>query len=256
VLRPWLCLAVFVCGTCWGAAPDYSAESIVNTGNYTAGPFAPGSILSIFGTGLSYNTRAVAPEDIVSNTLPFELSNTRVYLDGVECALFYVSPMQINFMVPSKQIAGPATVTVVRQGVHGPEVSIMLANAAPALFVDAAGFVIATHGDNSLITEEAPAVSGEIIVIYATGLGKTRTNPDSGEIPQYISQIVALADLKVGIGGSVATGEQIKYAGLSPGSAGLYQINVAIPDKPGTDPELRVTIGTASTPTGVKLAAR
>jgi uncharacterized protein (TIGR03437 family) len=251
-----LCLAVFVCVTCQGAVPDYRADSIVNTGNYTPGPFAPGSVLTIFGTGLSTAARAVASEDIVSAKLPFELNYTRVYLAGQECGLFYVSPTQINFLVPARQLTGPATVRVAKQGASGPEVTITLVDSAPALFVDAAGFVIATHGDNSLITEEAPARSGEVIVIYATGLGKTNTNPENGEIPPYISQIVALQDLKVGFGGVVASGEQIKYAGISPGSAGLYQINVVIPDAPGTDPELRVTIGTASTPTGVKLAAR
>ena len=35
----------------------------------------------------------------------------------------------------------------------------------------------------------------------------------------------------------------IKYAGLTPGSAGLYQINLEVPEGTGNDPEIRVTAG-------------
>jgi uncharacterized protein (TIGR03437 family) len=46
------------------------------------------------------------------------------------------------------------------------------------------------------------------------------------------------------------------YAGLTPQSAGLYQINLQLPDSGPTDPELRVSIGDQSSQAGVKLALR
>src|SRR5207244_224300 len=95
--------------------------------------------------------------------------------------------------------------------------------------------------------------AGEIIVVYATGLGSTDPNPATGEIPRFAAQIVALSSLQVSLGGVVVGTGLVKYAGLTPGSAGLYQINLEVPANPGTDPELRVAIAGQSSP-GLKLA--
>jgi uncharacterized protein (TIGR03437 family) len=48
----------------------------------------------------------------------------------------------------------------------------------------------------------------------------------------------------------------IQYAGLTPGWAGLYQINLIVPGNVGTDPEISVAIGDQASPAGLKLAVR
>lgn len=253
--RAWLALAVLLCGTvipcrtAWGA-PSYTAAGIVNASNYSRGPFAPYSLLSIFGSGLARSARALTAEDIRDNTLPTELNFTQVFVDNSPAPLFYVSGDQINFLVPGKQLPGEMRVRVASQGLSGPEVVVLVVDAAPALFSQPDGFAIAAHVDYSLITPESPARAGEVVVIYATGLGKTLKNPATGEIPVYSSEIAALATLKVSVGGKV------EYAGLTPGSVGLYQINLLLPPDIGADPELSVTIGSISSIAGVKLAVR
>jgi uncharacterized protein (TIGR03437 family) len=255
MIRHYLGLTLLLGGLAQAASPVYTAADIVKAGNYTPGPFAPGAVLSLFGTSLATSPRALMADDIRSGQLPVELNSVRVYVDNAAMPLFYVSETQINFMLPMKQGLGPAKVRVARQGLSGPEVTITVVEAAPALFVDSSGFAIATHGDNRLITQAAPA-GAEIIVIYATGLGKLDRNPDTGQIPQSISRILGFDDLRVTVGSTTLSGEAIKYAGLTPGSAGLYQINVELPGNLGTDSELRVSIGSATTPAGVKLATR
>ena len=64
------------------------------------------------------------------------------------------------------------------------------------------------------------------MVIYLTGLGRTTPNPAVGEIPNYAAPMLALASLKVTVNGAPVDPVLIKYAGLTPGSAGLYQINL------------------------------
>jgi uncharacterized protein (TIGR03437 family) len=66
--------------------------------------------------------------------------------------------------------------------------------------------------------------------------------------------IQRLSDLKVYLGGTAINPASILYAGLTPGSAGLYQINLVLPDNLGTDPEIRVVIADQSSPAGLKLA--
>ena len=48
----------------------------------------------------------------------------------------------------------------------------------------------------------------------------------------------------------------IQWAGLSPGFAGLYQINLQLPDMIGPDPQVRVWIDGVGSPMGVKVAAK
>ena len=254
MLRMWLVFALLLANTAWGQAPVYSAAGMVNGPNYAPGPFAPNSIVSIFGSGLARSSQGVTAADIVNNTLPVELNSTRVYVMNSPAPLLYVSDGQVNFLIPGNQLDGDVQIRVVREGLTGPEVTVTLVDAAPALFQTAAGYAIAAHLDNSLIAPGSPAQAGEIIVVYACGLGRTLPNPAPGAISQSAAVIQRLSDLKVYLGGAAIEPASILYAGLTPGSAGLYQINLVLPDNPGTDPEIRVAIADQSSPAGLKLA--
>jgi uncharacterized protein (TIGR03437 family) len=170
--------------------------------------------------------------------------------------LLYVSDGQVNFLVPGNQLDGDVKVRVVREGVTGPEITVTLVDAAPALFQTAAGYAIAAHVDNSVIAPGSPAQAGETIVVYACGLGRTQPNPAPGAIPQSAAVIQGLSKLTVYLGGTAIDPARIQYAGLTPGSAGLYQINLVLPDDLGTDPEIRVAIADQSSPAGLKLAVQ
>lgn len=152
MLRFRFILAVLAAGAAWGQAPGYFSGSIVNSSDYSSGPFAPNSALSIFGTNLSWSTQVLTSGDISGNTLPTQLASVEVYVDNWPSPLLYVSATQINFLVPGNEISGSITVRVVREGVTGPEVTLTLAEAAPALFDLGTGYVIAAHADGSLIT--------------------------------------------------------------------------------------------------------
>ncbi len=252
------------CGVARPAAPTYSAAGIVNASNYTAGPFAPYSILSIFGTSLADPGSTAQGLSATATVLPTNLNGTEVIVNGSPAPLFYVSDTQINFLLPMTldPALGSPTVWVTHNSNAGPVVSIALADGAPALFPypGKTSYVLAQHGaDYSLITPENPAHGGEIVVVYATGLGKV-TGPfqgiATGAIPQYASSIVNSSGLTVTLGGAAVDPAYIKYAGLTPKFAGLYQINLAVPYSAGTDPEIRVAVGAQSSPPGLALAVR
>jgi uncharacterized protein (TIGR03437 family) len=248
-----LVLAALASGVIWGQAPAYSAASILNGADFTPAPFAPGSIVTIFGANLSFATQVLS-NNSQSTTLPDFLADVRVYVDNLTSPLIYVGPTQINFVVPDNLLAGNVPVRVVRQGVTGPEVTIALTDAAPRLFATEGGYAIAQHGaDYTVVTPDAPARPGEVIVLYATGLGRTAPQPATFEIPQYPGLLVS--HLQLFLDGSEVSAGRIFYAGLTPGSAGVYQVNLVLPDQMGSNPEIRVTVaGQESTP-GLKLAA-
>src|SRR6266704_952146 len=114
MLRPWLALAFLCTGTAT-ALPFYTAASIVNASNYAAGPFAPNSVISIFGTGMARSTHALQSDDISGGRLPVEMNFVRVYVQDQPMPLLFVSDGQINFLMSSVVNVGPVKIRVVVQ---------------------------------------------------------------------------------------------------------------------------------------------
>jgi len=245
-----------ICGNLWAQAPDYTAAGIVNASDYSAGPFAPSSVLSLFGSNLAFTTEAVSPQTLAAGTLPLELASISVCVNNVRVPLLYASPTQINFLLPSDVIPGDAALTVVRQGLRGPLVTISLVEAAPALFVTTGGFAIAQDWNSgyTVMTADAPAHPGDIAILYATGLGATSPPWPTGEVAQSAAYIAQRNNLQVLLDGVAVDPHQVLYAGVTPGYSGLYQINFVIPPGTGPNPEIRVQIGSQISIPSVKLA--
>jgi uncharacterized protein (TIGR03437 family) len=260
VLRAWLVLAVLSTGAARGQAPSYTTVGIVSASNYAPGPFAPNSALSLFGTNLSYSDPQGLTSDLIAGgKLPTQMAGVGVYVDGSLAPLLYVSASQINFLVPMTEIAGAAQVTVVRQGVTGPSVTINLLAAAPQLFTYQTGYpgyVIAAdwNAGGAVITPDAPAHAGDIVILYAIGLGAVEPSTLSGEIAEYASTVSNT--IAVTVNGVALDPSAILYAGLSPGSAGLYQVNITLPANPGTDPAVQISMGGQPSAAGCQLAVR
>jgi uncharacterized protein (TIGR03437 family) len=237
-------VAVLFTGAARGQAPSYSAAGIVNASDYAPGPFAPNSALSLFGFNLSFQSpQAVTSSLMQGNFFPTQVANVSVYMDNTLVPLLYVSASQINFLVPTTEIAGAAQLRVVRQGVTGPTVTINLVDAAPQIFTYGtgySGYAIAQDWNTgySIITPDTPAHGGDTVILYATGLGAVTPVTSSGELAPYASPITqaSWATLTVTLNGTPLAPSAILYAGLTPGSAGLYQVNVILPPNPGSDP--------------------
>jgi uncharacterized protein (TIGR03437 family) len=235
-----------------GTLPSYTSTSIVQAATQTPQALAPNTIATIYGTNLAYSTDA-APQVLAGGTLPTTIDGVSVVVDGYNCNLFFVSPTQINFLVPYQLVAGSTTLVVENQGLAGPVVPIQLNNTAPGMFVYQ-GFIIATHLNGTLVSSTAPAAAGEIIVIYAAGLGKTTPATVSGKLVTSAATIAAAAQMQVLLGGKPCPAGNVLYAGLAPGFAGLYQINLTVPPLTPPNPTIQIVIGAQTSPPGVQLA--
>lgn len=239
-------------------APSYSAASIVNAASFEPGPLAPNQLATVFGQNLSWGTAALSSSDIASGVLPYSLPgfNTLVLIGNTLGHVIYVSPAQVNFLVPSNLLPGRHEVRVVRGVVAGPGITVDIAAASPALFQLDAHTVIATHADGRLVDAASPAAPGEVVVLYATGLGAT----DPPQLPGVLAlgpAIVRELDLvPVQMAGKTIPSGGILYAGLTPGFAGLYQINVRIPDDVPANPEVRIGVPGSQSPAGLMLPVR
>ncbi len=117
-------------------APAYATASIVNSASNQGDQFAPNTLITIYGANLAYVSKAVAPADIQGGKLPTILPGTgvTVYINRIRTQIYYVSPNQINILVPSDFRPGKATLEIALDGVWGPAAAIELKAAAPALF--------------------------------------------------------------------------------------------------------------------------
>lgn len=252
-----LCLASD--SACKPDAPCYSEDRIVNIASGTPGAIAPNTLASIYGTRLSYLEKGLLPPDASGGVLPTVLPGTgvRVWVGGIAAPIFYVSATQVNFLVPGNLRPTTVEVYVLRDGLVGPKLSMILRDAAPALFMLDPQFVIASHLDFSLVTADAPARPGAWVVLWATGLGKTEIGlADSDVIPTQAAVIVRQSEFRVLLNGIAVRPERIAYVGLAPLCAGLYQINLLLPSDADPDPEVRIALGAEISPAGTRLHLR
>ncbi|HSP70706.1 MAG TPA: hypothetical protein VLN48_23425 [Bryobacteraceae bacterium] len=236
-----LFLALFALLAADSGAPAYTGDSVVNPVAAVAGMYAPNSFITIYGERLSYVTRAMSPDDLRAGMLPTVLIGTgvQVLINHVPANIYYVSPTQVNVLAPVSLEAGPATIQLVNDGLAGPAIGIVLDAVAPAMFrLNGAG-VLAAHLDGTVISPDAPAHRGEVVVIYATGLGPTVPPAIPNRLPTGAAWIARLADFAVWLNGEPVPAARILYAGISPPYAGLFQINLRIPEDAPPDPEIR-----------------
>ena len=233
-------------------APTYSADSIANSAAGVAGYYAPNTFISIYGQNLSRVTRAINANDVNAGMLPTTLAGTgvRVLINQIPADVWYVSPTLVNVLVPMILVAGPAVVALEADGIAGPQIAITLGTTAPALFQADATTVLAVHLDASLVAGNAPAHGGEVIVLFGTGLGPTLPAQVPNQIAPGAAQISGRNDFQLLLNGTAVDATRILYVGAAPGFAGLYQINLLLPDDVPANPEIRIATIERISPAG------
>ncbi len=223
--------------------PTISPNGIVNAADYDANPVAPGSYISLFGSGLSdttdYSVAAILPLAIDYVNVSFDVPSAGISVPG---HLTYVSPSQVNVQVPWElQNQSAAEVKVTIDYSNGNVFTLPLANYAPAWFEVGSGMVAALDLNYQLIDSANPARPGSVVQLYANGLGPVTNQPKSGEPASGVVLSEMTNPPTVTIGGQTAV---VGFRGLAPGFAGLYQVNVTIPENlaPGNYP-ITISIG-------------
>jgi uncharacterized protein (TIGR03437 family) len=197
--------------------------------------FAPAGTLSIAATG-----------NLVNGNVSTDLGGVCVLVGSTKAPILAVTPSQVNFQVPQGVTPGPVSVQVVTGcGTANPQQTssktVTLQSASPEFFYFAQG----TSGQNPIAAVDdstgvyvgtpgllpggtfAPAKAGDVVTLYATGLGVTNPNVAAGQLPGAATSITGT--LQVTIGSTTLPAANVLYAGVAPATAGLYQINILLP---------------------------
>jgi uncharacterized protein (TIGR03437 family) len=227
--------------------PIVNPGSVLNAASFVAqAPVAPGSLISIFGSNLADGTAQSGVP------LPSNLGGTSVVLGGRSVPLVYASNGQLSALVPYDVPVNTQLQLLVQRGsALSVGNSLTVAAAQPAVFTanqqGTGQGVIVDTSTGVLADVNAPATAGDVVVISCTGLGAVdppvangAPAPDS-PISQTINAVTAT------IGGVPA---QVQFAGLAPGTAGVYQVNVVVPSgvAPGSQVPVLLTVAGQTSP--------
>jgi uncharacterized protein (TIGR03437 family) len=213
-------------------APELNDGGVVDAVAFTQ-PLLRGSWATAFGAHLATSERGWSP---TGTTLPTSLDGTRVQVNGIDAAVSYVKPGQVNFLVPDRVNIGDGVVQVFTPSGASRTVTVQIADAQPEFFNDGRD-VAAQHADYSLVTAASPARPGETIVLWGTGFGQTWPPISTSTLPAVGAPLADPGGLQVTVGGRTAA---VRYAAMT--LAGVYQINLVVPDLSGGDQEVRARV--------------
>ena len=221
---------------------------------FTAG-VSRGELITLTGTNIGPSTLQVA--SIIP--LPTTLGGVQVLINNIAAPIYYVSSTQIAALVPYETTASVAQIQVINNKTSSNVVTELVNLTTPGVFTNPAGgigYAAAEHANGSLVSPSSPAQIGETIQVFVTGLGDVFPTIADGATGVFGSTSNAIT---ADVNGTAAT---VTYAGLAPGEAALYQVNLVIPsgltsgdnylDISGPDSyttEALISIGTTATET-------
>ena len=206
-----------------GSGVFLNPQRVLNGASYApaGNPIAPGEFVSLFGTGLAPSLKAALP------AYPLTLNSVTVLINGKQAPIQFVSATQINALVPYSTQGPTATIVVQNGTASSNTVTVPVAATAPGVFAldqsgTGAGAVL--HANYSVVNAANPALPGETVLVYLTGMGAVTPSVADGAIPGASN--INATPLSVYVADVSVTPS---YAGLAPGFPGLYQMNVMIP---------------------------
>ena len=239
------------------SAPVLTEAGVVNAASFEP-RLAAGSIAAVFASNLASEEGAAE-----SLPLPTEIAGFEMRVNGEPAPLYFAGPGQANLLIPLSA-AGRIELAAADRGLASAPVLVTLAPAAPAVFTldqTGKGQAAALIAGSGQIAGELPGATGrrvrrgEIIEIYLTGLGSVENPPPPGAAGPSAPLAWTVATPAVSIGGVEA---EVLFAGLAPGLAGVYQINVRVAEATpsGGAVELSVAISGQTSQTGVTIGVQ
>ena len=202
--------------------------------------FAPGMVLSAFGTQLAPGT--VVAADL---PLPLTLSGVSATINGITAPLYFISPGQLNVQVPYEVGIGPAVLAVNNNGKIATFL-FQVAMVAPGLFAN-----------DGFLAYNPSGSQGQTLLAFITGDGDLTPTLATGATPAATTVVSRLPrprqTVTMTVGGVPAT---IAFIGVPSGLSGVTQINFTVPpDAPLGDQPVVVTVGGVDSPV-VKLTVK
>ena len=217
------------------APPTIDVGGILNLASYEVNaPIAPGTLIIIFGHNLASGETSTS-----GFPLPLDVNGTEVIVAGRSLPLFYAGDRFVDAIVPFDLPPNAIDQVIVTRGttISLPE-PVAVTPARPGMFAANAqgtgpGVVVGYYADGSaaLVDVAHPVHAGDVIVVYATGMGDVDPRVLTGAAAPVTPSSNTLATTTATVGGVPAT---VYFSGALATFSGVYQVNIAI--LPGVTP--------------------
>ncbi len=234
-------------------------NQVVNGGSYLPGIQA-GAWVTIGGFGLANVADPGVnglPVEISNGVLPTSLDSVSVTINGKNAYVAFINRQQINVQAPDDSAQGPVSVVVTNHSAVSAFFTAQLQPAAPGLFQwGATNYAIVTRfpdyahiGNPSAVPGTLAAKPGDILTLWATGLGPTQPPGAAGKVVTASAPTASPVTVTVG-----NMGVNVIGAATTSASVGLYQVAIQLPQSIGLgDQPVVVTVAGFQSATGVNL---
>lgn len=247
-----------------GTQPAINTNGIISASGFAVTPTStPGGWVEIYGMNFSASAVTWQTSNFSGTSAPTSLNGVSVTVGGQPAFISYVSPGQVNALIPSGTPTGVQPVIVTTPvGSSAPYPLTLNALqpelAAPSVInMNGTQYVAAffTNGQIDLPINDPVnariAKSGDVLTFYGIGFGALTPEADAGGLVS--TQNTLASTFQISFGGIPAT---VLYAGTSPTfigqsnfNTGLYQFNVLVPKgvPPGNAVQVTFSVTTPST---------
>jgi uncharacterized protein (TIGR03437 family) len=233
------------------AVPTITA--VVNGASFLPG-IASGSWATVVGTNLASSTAVAGPSDFNGDSLGTLLQNTSVTVDGLPAFIYYISPTQLNIIVPDDATTGDVNVQVSTATGVSDTFTVSKSAIAPALFLFTAVYPAAVHANGAYLgppnlfpnANTEPAKPNETILLFGTGFGPTNPPVPAGNLAPNDAPLQLAVTATVG-------GLPAQVEGWL-NAVGLYQLNLKVPNLPDGDAALVINLENLATQPGLLLS--
>ena len=211
--------------------PVFNASGVVNAASGAPG-VVPCGIATIYGSNIAPNVQGIVSATFLPLGLPYSFSGVNVTFNGTPAPIFGVANVnglqQVTVQAPC-ELAGQtsASVTIVSGGTTTVS-GVPVYPAQPGVFESDLGtgrkVAIVLRPDGSLVTPSNPAMRGEVVRLFATGLGIV--TPSSGTNQAGNGSQAVVSGLLVGVNDA---GTAIVSAVLANNMVGVYTVAFMIP---------------------------
>ena len=206
------------------ARPLYAPRALPAIGSLGG---APGGVFTLYGANFISQDSILVPTTFPA---PTSLGGVSLTINGRAIPLLAVTPWQVNAEIPMDAPLGPVSLALqFADGTSTPSVPARVVAAAPVPLSTATG--CAFHGSTGTVVDQThPGAPGEVLVVYGTNFGVTEPIVPAGALTPLSPYSNLVNDLAVFVS-NYPFDQQAKvfFAGLSPGSIGLYQVNFQLP---------------------------
>jgi len=215
--------------------------SVTNAASGQQNIVAPGSLITVYGTGSINIPPAQFP-------IPANVNGVTMSINNVLAPLLFGSGGQINAQVPFETSTGAGAMTLSSGGTVTGSANFLVQSVAPGLFLLGQGRAAVLNADYSINAENQPAAAGSYISAFMTGLGAVDNPVPTGLAASANPLSRVTSPVTATIGGQPVS---VLFAGLAPGFAGFYQVNVTVPQLQPGDYALQITVAGVASNIGI-----